>query len=307
MFHATLYYEQGRHFPWTVPVANLAVLMVPGLLVAGANRLRPGLVSRAGRRLAVRHAGDLGAAAEGAPVRGGEPAPGRRGGPLDQPGGREARGRHSSARASCLAVLAALVGATAASSLRRQALAESRALAACRHRRRRGERPADRAGYRPRRQPEPLRLPARHHAQPGALGEEGGAVRLGHGPAPWTFPSHGSFFTGQWPSTLNAHWRPALDATHPTLAEFLAARGYLTAGFAANTNLVQLRVGDGPRVRPLRGLSADAADRPGQHHAGPLGPQEPAQPRRLLRRQVDPLPIPRREGDQPRIPGLAVS
>src|SRR3954447_13840204 len=45
VFHATLYYEQGRHFRWVVPVATLAVMMVPGLLVAGANRLRPGLVS----------------------------------------------------------------------------------------------------------------------------------------------------------------------------------------------------------------------------------------------------------------------
>src|SRR5207249_5139040 len=41
--------------------------------------------------------------------------------------------------------------------------------------------------------------------------------------------------TGQWPSRLNAHWRPVLDPAYPTLAEFLSARGYLTAGFIANT------------------------------------------------------------------------
>ena len=41
--------------------------------------------------------------------------------------------------------------------------------------------------------------------------------------------------TGQWPSTLNAHWQPTLDPSYPTLAEFLTSRGVLTAGFAANT------------------------------------------------------------------------
>jgi arylsulfatase A-like enzyme len=55
-------------------------------------------------------------------------------------------------------------------------------------------------------------------------------------PAPWTFPSHCSFLTGQWPSTLGAHWKPVLDAPVPTLAEFLASHGYATAGFAANTH-----------------------------------------------------------------------
>jgi len=40
-----LYYEQGRHFRWAVPVANPAVMMIPGLLVVGVNRLLPGLIS----------------------------------------------------------------------------------------------------------------------------------------------------------------------------------------------------------------------------------------------------------------------
>jgi hypothetical protein len=54
-------------------------------------------------------------------------------------------------------------------------------------------------------------------------------------PAPWTLPSLCSFLTGQWPSTLGAHWKPTLDRNYPALAEFLASRGYLTAGFVANT------------------------------------------------------------------------
>jgi arylsulfatase A-like enzyme len=50
----------------------------------------------------------------------------------------------------------------------------------------------------------------------------------------WTLPSHASFFTGRWPHELSAGWLTPLDATHSTLAEFLGAHGYATAGFAAN-------------------------------------------------------------------------
>jgi arylsulfatase A-like enzyme len=55
-------------------------------------------------------------------------------------------------------------------------------------------------------------------------------------PAPWTLPSHSSLFTGRWPSELNTQCADHLDASTPTLAEYLAARGYQTAGFAANTS-----------------------------------------------------------------------
>ncbi len=54
-------------------------------------------------------------------------------------------------------------------------------------------------------------------------------------PAPWTYPSHSCFFTGQWPFQLNSQWRFALDTAGPTLAEYLASQGYQTAGFSANT------------------------------------------------------------------------
>jgi arylsulfatase A-like enzyme len=50
----------------------------------------------------------------------------------------------------------------------------------------------------------------------------------------WTLPSHGSFFTGRWPHELSAGWLTPLDAAHPTLAEYLGSRGYATAGFVAN-------------------------------------------------------------------------
>lgn len=53
--------------------------------------------------------------------------------------------------------------------------------------------------------------------------------------APWTLPAHASIFTGRYPRELSADFLKPLDASHPTLAEVLRARGYLTAGFVANT------------------------------------------------------------------------
>ncbi len=52
--------------------------------------------------------------------------------------------------------------------------------------------------------------------------------------APWTLPSHSSLLTGCWPHELATGKARPLDADVPTLAEALAARGYLTAGFVAN-------------------------------------------------------------------------
>lgn len=54
----------------------------------------------------------------------------------------------------------------------------------------------------------------------------------------WTNPSHASLFTGRFPHDLSADWSQGLDATHPTLAEVLRARGYRTGGFIANTRYV---------------------------------------------------------------------
>ncbi|WP_165219171.1 sulfatase [Aquisphaera insulae] len=54
--------------------------------------------------------------------------------------------------------------------------------------------------------------------------------------APWTFPSHASFFTGEWPYRINSQWDHRLVGSVPTLASHLASRGFETAGFAANTS-----------------------------------------------------------------------
>ena len=61
--------------------------------------------------------------------------------------------------------------------------------------------------------------------------------------APWTLPSHSSLFTGRWPHELTADWQSPLDGTHPTLAEYLAAHGYDTAGFVANLDYCSRETG----------------------------------------------------------------
>ena len=53
--------------------------------------------------------------------------------------------------------------------------------------------------------------------------------------APWTLPSHASMFTGRWPHELAAKWMSPLGVKFPTLAEYLGAHGYATAGFVGNT------------------------------------------------------------------------
>jgi arylsulfatase A-like enzyme len=55
-------------------------------------------------------------------------------------------------------------------------------------------------------------------------------------PAPWTFPTHSTLFTGYWPFEIGTQTTYTLRAPVPTLAEYLAGRGYQTAGFVANTN-----------------------------------------------------------------------
>jgi arylsulfatase A-like enzyme len=53
--------------------------------------------------------------------------------------------------------------------------------------------------------------------------------------APWTLPAHASLFTGRWPHETGAAENHPLNDKLPTLAEHLAAQGYKTAGFVANT------------------------------------------------------------------------
>jgi arylsulfatase A-like enzyme len=54
----------------------------------------------------------------------------------------------------------------------------------------------------------------------------------------WTLPAHASMFTGLLPHEHRADWTQPLDGKQITLAEALAAHGYRTAAFAANTSYV---------------------------------------------------------------------
>lgn len=67
-----------------------------------------------------------------------------------------------------------------------------------------------------------------------AFARRGVAFDWAIAPAPWTLPSHASFFTGRLPNQVSANWGIPLDRQFPTLAEYLAQKGYLTAGFVGN-------------------------------------------------------------------------
>jgi arylsulfatase A-like enzyme len=61
--------------------------------------------------------------------------------------------------------------------------------------------------------------------------------------APWTLPSHSSIFTAKWPHELTSGWLSPLDETQTTLAEYLTAHGYDTAGFVANLDYCSWETG----------------------------------------------------------------
>jgi arylsulfatase A-like enzyme len=230
------YFRTGRDFFWTVPVGHGLLLLIPGLIVAAVNRLRPGLVSLRGgiwlyATLGISGAllrfplhilanlllaGGLGRlVSEVVAARALQPRPAR----------------------YILAGLVGLLFVLAALSSGRQALGEYRTVA-----RLSPASPSARNvvlivwdtvrsynlslyGYPRDTTPNLTRWALRGVRYDRALA-----------PAPWTYPSHSSFFTGQWPLKLNTQWNSRLDTPDPTLAEYLTSRGYQTAGFAANTN-----------------------------------------------------------------------
>jgi arylsulfatase A-like enzyme len=66
------------------------------------------------------------------------------------------------------------------------------------------------------------------------LSKRGIRFDLARATAPWTLASHASIFTGHWPHELVDQWMTPLHGNLPTLAEYLGAHGYATAGFVAN-------------------------------------------------------------------------
>ncbi len=229
------YYRLARDFPWSVPVGHAALMVIPGLVVAILGRLLPRVVSlRAGSwllatvalwgallRLPVHALGSLLLAAGAARVIADAIAAGG-------PGSRRMR----YAPAAALAVL----GLLAAASSGLGAFRESRAVGALPARSGARNvvlivwdtvraRSLDLYGYVRETVPNLTR-----RARSGVM------YHYALAPAPWTYPSHSSFFTGRWPNQLDSQWKPRLETPAPTLAEYLASRGYQTAGFAANTN-----------------------------------------------------------------------
>jgi arylsulfatase A-like enzyme len=66
------------------------------------------------------------------------------------------------------------------------------------------------------------------------LARGGANFRAAFSVSPWTLPSHVAMMTGQYAHATDADWRHAFTDPYPTVAGYLAQRGYATAGFVAN-------------------------------------------------------------------------
>jgi arylsulfatase A-like enzyme len=75
------------------------------------------------------------------------------------------------------------------------------------------------------------------------LAGRGVRFKLAFSTSSWTLPAHASFFTGEWPHELGVDWSAPLSEKVPTLAEYLAAKGYDTAGFVANLDYCSRETG----------------------------------------------------------------
>jgi len=75
------------------------------------------------------------------------------------------------------------------------------------------------------------------------LAERGVRFDSARATAPWTLASHASMFTGCWPHELDVKWNSPLRTNALTLAEYLGSYGYATAGFVANTQYCSYDVG----------------------------------------------------------------
>jgi arylsulfatase A-like enzyme len=236
-------FRSARDFPWTVPVSHAVLLVIPGVVVASVNRLRPKLVSlyvaswlfatlaiwSALLRMPVYGACSL----------------------LLAVGLARPISNLVVARGLCLrpmrSILAAILGSLivlAALSSGRRAVSESRAVAGL-------PSPPPRARnvvlivWDTVRASHMSLYRYQRDTTPNLVGWARKGVRYDRAmaPAPWTFPSHCSFFTGQWPFQLDSQWKYTLDTPHLTLAEYLASRGYQTAGFVANTDCCNYETG----------------------------------------------------------------
>lgn len=92
------------------------------------------------------------------------------------------------------------------------------------------------------------------------IAEQGVRFNDAYSTAPWTLPSQAGMFTGRLPLELSADWLSRLDATHPTLAEELSARGWLTGGFVGNTRYCSAETGLGRGFCRYEGYRLSWAD-----------------------------------------------
>lgn len=77
------------------------------------------------------------------------------------------------------------------------------------------------------------------------LAREGVLFERAYANAPWTLPSHASFFTGRNPGELSADWQTPLDEAHPTIAELLREAGYETIALNGNADYGGVNTGLG--------------------------------------------------------------
>jgi len=216
--------RSGRDFPWTVPVAHAVLLLIPGAAIAAVSRLRPRFVSmRATAWLFAVLA--IWAALLRLPLYGACSLLLAAG--LGRPISTAVASRASHPRTlrCTLTGLLGLLAVLAALSSGQQAIREHLAVA--------GLPPAPpgarnvvlivwdtvRAynlsayGY-----------PRDTSANLAQCARQGVLYNLAVAPAPWTYPSHSTFFTGEWPFKLNSQWKFGQDTPDPTLAEFLAGK-----------------------------------------------------------------------------------
>jgi arylsulfatase A-like enzyme len=235
--------RSGRDFPWTLPVSHAVWLLIPGAMIAAMSRLRPGLFSyRSGSWLLSTLA--LWAALLRLPLYGACSLILAAG--LGRPIGDEVARRFRRPRTLgySLAGLIGVVVLVAMLSSGRQAFQERRAVAALPRAPSGGRnvllivwdtvRAYNLSAY---------GYPRNTTPHLSRWAREGIRYNLALAPAPWTYPSHSCFFTGHWPFQLNSQWKFELDTPEPTLAEYLAARGYQTAGFSANTSCCNYETG----------------------------------------------------------------
>jgi arylsulfatase A-like enzyme len=75
------------------------------------------------------------------------------------------------------------------------------------------------------------------------LASRGVRFDLAFSSSSWTLPSHAGMFTGRWPHELRVDWKVPMRDGVPTLAGYLASRGYDTAGFVANLDYCAVETG----------------------------------------------------------------